>query len=525
MSMPRNSVLSVREAFERMMFALLLAAVLTLYAAQVFMFPIDDDVSWFLHALRRMWEGEVLYRDIAEPNPPLILLLYAPPLFIADALGVNPANVINGVILFLAWMSAVAAAHILRYSIHHFSGLQRRWMFLACLAVLLAVPGVNVIAQREHIFILLILPYVFLHLPSVRANPTKPSAPLLLLCAAAAALGFYLKPYFLIVWLALLLWDIKRSRSLKILFSSYHMLMVCIGMLYSAVMLAVFPEYLRYLPLWLETYSAYTRTAANIFMQQSVYFLLALLALFLPLGKRILTRFDLTYLAVLVLAAFINVVVQGKLWLYSFYPVHALAFLTLSYGLISGSAPTLARLAFGCLCLCLYMLPLRLMGYGAIMEQDKKQQAIFRGVLETYAANRAIFVLGNETYPWFPLMLQTSARWGHRYSLMLMLPGIYHDDGTLTPRPGKEDQEREVLNALYEDFMRKNPALLIVFAGDVPPGQPRPPFWDFDFKGWLQKDPRFAEILLSWQYLTRLPGPCIPSDHCAPHHYDVYVRP
>src|SRR5690606_33794299 len=47
---------------------------------------ISIDNGWLLYATDRWLDGEVLYRDILETNPPLIVWLYAIPTWIAWSL-------------------------------------------------------------------------------------------------------------------------------------------------------------------------------------------------------------------------------------------------------------------------------------------------------------------------------------------------------------------------------------------------------------------------------------------------------
>src|SRR6202035_1663881 len=64
--------------------------------------PVNLDVSWLLVAGERVLEGQKLYVDIVEINPPMAVFAYLPGIALARALGVDPKNVTDALILILA---------------------------------------------------------------------------------------------------------------------------------------------------------------------------------------------------------------------------------------------------------------------------------------------------------------------------------------------------------------------------------------------------------------------------------------
>src|SRR5713101_4776931 len=55
--------------------------------------PLNTDVSWLLTIGERVLDGQRLYVDIVEINPPMAVLAYLPGIAVARALGVDPKNV------------------------------------------------------------------------------------------------------------------------------------------------------------------------------------------------------------------------------------------------------------------------------------------------------------------------------------------------------------------------------------------------------------------------------------------------
>ena len=78
--------------------------------------PLNTDVSWLIVVCERMLDGQHLYRDIIEINPPMAAFAYLPGVALARVLGIDPRHVIDAQLLLLAAASLVAVSRILRLS-------------------------------------------------------------------------------------------------------------------------------------------------------------------------------------------------------------------------------------------------------------------------------------------------------------------------------------------------------------------------------------------------------------------------
>src|SRR5260221_13366111 len=79
--------------------------------------PLNTDVSWLLTIGERVLDGQRLYVDIVEINPPMEVFAYLPGIAVARALGVDPKNVTDALILILAAASLVATGRVLLISL------------------------------------------------------------------------------------------------------------------------------------------------------------------------------------------------------------------------------------------------------------------------------------------------------------------------------------------------------------------------------------------------------------------------
>src|SRR6202011_5143475 len=97
--------------------ALMIALVLAVAILLRQIVPLNTDVSWLLTIGERVLDGQRLYVDIVEINPPMAVFRSLPGVALARALGVHPKNVTDDLILILAASSLLATARILRLSL------------------------------------------------------------------------------------------------------------------------------------------------------------------------------------------------------------------------------------------------------------------------------------------------------------------------------------------------------------------------------------------------------------------------
>src|SRR4029077_6001912 len=109
----------------------------------------NTDVSWLLIAGERWLDGQRLYSDIIETNPPMAVLVYIPGILVARALGVSTEVVVDGLLFAAIALSLGITARILRNS----SALaaNQRWPFAVLAVGILAILPVQAFGQREHI--------------------------------------------------------------------------------------------------------------------------------------------------------------------------------------------------------------------------------------------------------------------------------------------------------------------------------------------------------------------------------------
>lgn len=138
------------------------------------------DILWFLDVAKRVADGQALYHDILEVNPPLIVWMLLP-----FARLTHPLPAFLGIVVLIMAASSVATTRALGGS----------WTLPALLTILLIVP-IGWFGQREHLAIALILPWLVSTLNAEGARWPF---------GIPAGLGFALKPHLLLAFLLIVL--------------------------------------------------------------------------------------------------------------------------------------------------------------------------------------------------------------------------------------------------------------------------------------------------------------------------------
>ena len=203
---------------------------------------------------------------------------------------------------------------------------------------MLFAPGYD-FGQREHWMVLLTLPYIIVR--SRRADDMALSSAAAALIGVAACLGFCIKPFYLLVPIAIEIWLLARTRRPFVWISPETMAMVITGLVYLGLVIVFTPTYFEEeLPNVLLGYWAYKSTLSEVLwtavMLTGPAAALAWLGYStLRHGERIPTLAQA--FAVAGLAFLVSALLQMKPWPYHFLPSVIFLDLAAAVLLISGT--------------------------------------------------------------------------------------------------------------------------------------------------------------------------------------------
>lgn len=438
-----------------------------------------------------MLEGKRLYVDFVEINPPLIMYLSMIPAELAKLLAVNQASSFNLSVWTLTLLSALLSVRIL-------TGLEKssERAYVPALIVGLGLAAwlmspLVYFGEREHISMLLIMPFFFLRWVR-QSNGTVGQFPALL-SGLAAGVGCCIKPYFLLLpAVAEFIWLLK-ARDLKILLKEEVYCAMLVFLLYGLHFLFL-PEQSRHyyfsvlVPLTVQGYEAYNHDLWKIVTLDKVPFarpILVAVVLSLSLFLRKQCSLLLPFAAWTV-AAYLIFVLQRKGFHYHTIPMRygltmlivleAMALL-LQFGrnyFGPSRQPTFSRLVisvFASVALisalfCAYMLfKFVQAGQHNFYLTDILQQPCAVQVLRSSREGDPVFFFDTGGGYQYPLLVQLNRRPGSRFmdmSPFAMARYVQEHSENDQRRKDAAEYERSLLRELAEDFESRKTRLVLI---------------------------------------------------------------
>lgn len=479
-----------------------LTAVLSVWAAGLVLtqFPMNQDVAALMDQVHRTLDGERMYFDIIEVNPPLVLYLYQLPVLLARRLHLGDGLVVHASVLLLAALSLPLSARTLAAA-----GLptaMRRVLLWVLLSLSLPFALTHT-AQREHLLCLLSMPFLF----GVACEAAGRPRPMWLQVAAGAlaAFGVALKPHFLALWCcaeAYLYIGAGRRRAFR------RMETLLIGAVNLAYLTWVVfgTGYLAVARLAVDAYAAYDNSLSFVIGQGNPILLGAAAAVLLaPRGWSPERRPLRAVLAIGLGVSAYAAVIQSKGFPYHWLPAQAFSYLALAAGLLEvtaargAGARAVAQAGLVLVSLHPYASPTRTnMGEAAIEGQKVRDIAL---LLRELSPGQRVAWFSTTCYPQFPSLNYAGKHQGLRAPLWL-LPSIYADVPPYTapfPYHGAADmpeQERRVLDAVTRDLQERRFDLLVVDRhGNKQGFGPTA----FDFLDYFARQPRVVEQLRAYR--------------------------
>ncbi|UCI19736.1 hypothetical protein FJ970_01805 [Mesorhizobium sp. B2-1-8] len=280
----------------------------------------NTDVSWLILICEKVLDGQKLYVDILETNPPFSVALYIGPVWLSQRLGISPESAIEFFIYMVFFVSIALSAVVIERS-RIFVDVKTQWIYPALAVLLLIMPG-NVFGQREHIGTMLFMPMLFLMMWRIEPGAAA-SVPLSLAVAVGLAgsvlvlvkphwaAGIVL-PYLFIAW---------RKRSAMACLTAENVVIFTVCAAYLVSVYIWFPEFLgAFLQLLLRYYVS-LRANVNIFAALPTFTVFVVFAVFQM--RRSVWRDDVALAVASAAGFFVSMLYLGKYWPNHQYPYQA----------------------------------------------------------------------------------------------------------------------------------------------------------------------------------------------------------
>jgi hypothetical protein len=297
----------------------------------------NSDVSWLLIVGERVLDGQRLYSDLLETNPPIAVLAYLPGIATARALGLRPELVTDGLVFALAAASLGTTALLLRNA--RAFGAIKPWPLLAIAAAVLTILPMHSFGQREHIALMIFLPALAAFMLRADREPVPPWA--VAVAGLGAAVTMMFKPHFALVVGGSIVVAALRAKSWRTLFAPENFITALAVIVYGVGVFIFYRDYFTlifplvrdvYLHLVVSKSALFGGAATTLWMAGAICAIAAR-----RLGGRG-EKSDTALLMVLT-ASFgfaVAFFLQRKGWPYQSYPMIALALLAAAMA-IAGS--------------------------------------------------------------------------------------------------------------------------------------------------------------------------------------------
>jgi hypothetical protein len=492
-----------------------------LCAAAVGPLYVNHDAAWYLHMAGVWLDGGTLYRDVIDTNPPLIVFLTALPVLTARAFGAFEPTVFKAVVFAAGGVVLWTGSHLIS-RIWATEGARQLPTIVLAFAVF---PFVGLdFGQREHLASMLVVAYVLAACAWATGNPVGARGDAA--AGVAGALGFAIKPHFLMAWLAvelalLLLRPAARSWRRPAVLAA-----VATFLAYAAVVPLLAPAYLA---VALEVVQVYGGLNAPVTELLRIRDVRAWVVMAVAVAMIRLPREHRPAVLILFAAAsgfFVAGMVQAKGWGYHFYPFRLFALLSgaaLLSAVIEAWPAALEAIRGGRMSVTAAVLAAVTLWSGRAVSDAWKtipydHARLLASVVhrQEHAESLALLSMRNVVYPAFPLVTYTGAEWVLRHNGQWFLPGLYAEalsgaSGTPVFRPVGDMPalERLYFRQIVDDLCARPPRLLIV----EPPVQEAPAGGrSLDLVSYYRQDEGFDRLFSAYAPVTRV-GP-----------YVVYLR-
>jgi hypothetical protein len=458
---------------------------------------LNHDAAWYLYVVQRWLGGATLYRDVVDTNPPLIIWLSTPAVWVAGLIG-WPATA-----LFKMFVFAVAAV-----SLTTVRGIVRRaWpdreFLIVAAAVFVALPFVKAdFGQREHLAVLLTLPYVVAAARSAGMMSSRARWSI----GVAAGLGFAIKPHFLAAWLAVEAAAVAGGGR-KAFRRPEFVAVVAIGVVYALAVAIFTPAYFEVAGQVQRVYGGLNSPVAVLLRLREVQLWLGAVALFAairwPSGDRLPSALFAAGTGFLIAA-----VLQFKGWGYQLYPARAflILFLAAAAGTLLKEVPSLTSLLRGGRRGLAFVFAGVLVAASARYIAEARRPAapdLVAPMTEafTYAPAGPVTVLSMRTIisPAFPAVNYSHATWGLRHNSLWFLPGFYTDQDRSAGGPLESHDldsmpalERRFFDDIVDDLCASPPSLLAI--EQTPPAAPAGRR-SLDLRAYYSQSPKARRLL------------------------------
>lgn len=454
--------------------------------------PFNVDVSWWLIVGERVFDGQRLYLDILETNPPMAGSVYFLGVALARVIGLRSEVVTDALVFGLIAASVTLTWRLLRDS--QVPGRSAAGPLAVWAIVLLGILPMYDFGQREHLALLFLMPALAILIRRANGEPVSLGAAFIAGISAAITMSF--KPYFALGVGAAILAASVYARQWRILVAPENWIAGALVVAYAIWVYVAFPAYFTVIyPVVRDVYLLLTAPWLALALSGATMLWLAAVFAVLLLQRR---RRPDAAIVVLLAASFgfaVAYFVQRKGWGYHAYSMVALSLMALGYAVatIGSTWPRARRLRIGASVVAVALLANACVWFNASVDVRALTAAVAK-----LGPHPKIMMLGGAATIAHPLVRDVGGTWVSRQEAFLIREIV---------RRTRQDQSFDAVTSarldsyvaaerdgLVEDFRKSSPDVVLVDNRDS------------DWSAWAKADPELADLLKTYAWVQRADG-------------------
>lgn len=465
-----------------------LAGILLLAVLLRLIIGTNMDVSWLITVGEKVLDGQRLYVDLIEVNPPASVYLYFPAVLIERAIGLPAEIAVDALAFFGACCSIFLAGRILD-SAKLLDGMDR-WKLAAWTLAVLTILPTRTFSERDHIAAMTLLP--FLALLIVRAKGLSVAPVSVLIAGIGAGLTMMIKPHFALPIGMAILAAALCARSLRPIFAIENWIAGALAALYGAFVVIAYPQFIGdIVPLVRAVYVPWQTPILALLTSAAVFCWLAALCMLARWKGRLLAAPPYAPLLAASAGFFLAYFIQGKGFPYHAYPMLALAFIAMAFAggenLRVPAAAAQTRMQRLVAMLPVAAIAVTSAVYFAIAGSTN---ALIEPIRRLNPQPKMLIITSDLSVG-HPLVRQVGGRWVSRVAGQWITAGVFHrhmnetlDADTKSALRAYAKRDRDML---AEDIRRQKPDIIVIEREY------------FDWDAWARSEPVIAQELKAYR--------------------------
>lgn len=286
------------------------------------------DVGALLVSTERLLQGGNYLDDFFIANTPMIMYLYTPAIVFSKLLHVN-VTVMFPVYIFLLTAIAFFISYRLVMRIFLEKDIIQAYLFLSILAVIFLIVPLYEFGQRDHLLVVMTMPYLLATVCRLQAKPLKRYYAIAI--GLFAGLGVAIKPQFLILPILIETYYVIQQKNWLAWVKPETLAIVTVQLLYIIFVFITRQDYITVMmPYLIRNYYNTALTSRYLFFFNSpILFVYASIIFYLFLNKMNDYSKLSAVLCVALVCFIMTYIMQGFIYFYHFVPALSLAILML----------------------------------------------------------------------------------------------------------------------------------------------------------------------------------------------------